>query len=68
MPEQTQATMVGQLYDLWTSIPNSGPLFYYTLRDFGGDDREDHFGLLRTDGSAKPSYAALRAWATAPAR
>jgi hypothetical protein len=62
--EPHQSTLVGQLYDLWSAVPRTGPLLYYTLTDFGGADREGHFGLLRADGTAKPAYDALRAWTT----
>lgn len=58
--EKSQADLVVRLYEQWASIGNVGPLMYYTLTDFGGTDREDHFGLLRADGSTKPSYGALR--------
>jgi hypothetical protein len=58
--EAEQATLVEQMHAHWRQIRATGPLFYYTLEDFGGDDREHHFGLLRADGSAKPAYAALR--------
>jgi hypothetical protein len=61
--ERAQAVLVTAIHDEWSSIRNVGPLMYYTLSDFGGDDREDHFGLLRADGSAKPAYGALRDWA-----
>lgn len=58
--EKAQAALVEQLHRQWRRIHTAGPLIYYTLYDFGGDDREDHFGLLRADGSAKPAYVALR--------
>lgn len=58
--EKDQAALVVQLHRQWQGIHTTGPLLYYTLYDFGGADREDHFGLLRADGSAKPAYASLR--------
>ena len=58
--EEEQAALVVQLLDLWQRIRTTGPLFYYTLDDFGGESREDHFGLLRRDGSVKPAHTALR--------
>ena len=61
--EDGQAALLGQLYTLWTEeLGDTGPLFYYTLRDAGGTDREGHFGLLRADGARKPAYEALRSW------
>jgi hypothetical protein len=63
--ESAQATLVAAIHDEWSSIRNVGPLLYYTLTDFGGGDREDHFGLLRADGSPKPGYAALQRWTAA---
>jgi hypothetical protein len=62
--ELGQAVLIGGIHELWSTIRNTGPLMYYTLRDFGGDDREDHFGLLRADGTEKPGYAVLRRWAS----
>jgi hypothetical protein len=61
--EVGQAVLIGGIHQLWSTIRNAGPLMYYTLRDFGGDDREDHFGLLRADGSEKPGYGVLKNWA-----
>ncbi|HEY0000484.1 MAG TPA: cellulase family glycosylhydrolase [Actinoplanes sp.] len=58
--ETVQATMVTGLHDVWATVPNRGPLMYYTLQDTGGTDREGYFGLLRPDGSEKPAYSALR--------
>jgi hypothetical protein len=60
--ESAQAKLLTAIHDEWASIRNVGPLLYYTLNDFGGDDREAHFGLLRADGSPKPGYAALQRW------
>lgn len=44
-----------------------GPAFLYSIRDAGTDpsDREQNFGVLRKDFSAKAGYAALKAIATA---
>ncbi|HEX4805838.1 MAG TPA: hypothetical protein VFU94_08055 [Conexibacter sp.] len=39
-------------------------LFVYHLRDFPGargDDREGHYGLLRTNGTRKPAWGVVRA-------
>lgn len=58
--EQTQATLVAQLYEVWSSLPRRGPLIYYTLRDGDALDREGYFGLIRADGTAKPAYRVLR--------
>ena len=39
----------------------AGPLFYYSIKDAGTDlgDREQNFGLVRSDWSAKPALAAF---------
>ncbi|MFI5843975.1 cellulase family glycosylhydrolase [Catenuloplanes sp. NPDC051500] len=58
--ERAQATLLRALYLLWRELPGAGPLLYYTLRDFGGTDREAHFGLLRADGVEKLAYDAFR--------
>lgn len=46
----------------------TGPAFWYQARDQGTDprDREQNFGLLRHDGSPKPSYAAFCRRASGP--
>jgi hypothetical protein len=61
--EQVQADWVNAAYEAWASHPYAGPMLWYAGRDSGtsSTDREQHFGLLRYDGSAKPAYAALRA-------
>jgi hypothetical protein len=61
--EQVQAEWIPQAFDTWAAHPYAGPLFWYAHRDLGtsATDREQHFGVLRVDGSAKPGYAALKA-------
>jgi hypothetical protein len=41
-------------------------MIWYAGRDAGTSltDREQHFGILHFDGSAKPAYAALQAHLT----
>ncbi len=57
MTEIGQASSLRSAYAYWASIPNTGPLFTYTLRDTDdGPKREDRFGLLRANGSAKPAF------------
>jgi hypothetical protein len=57
--ERAQTRHVAEYLDEWHAWPRSGPLFYYELTDEGNDprEREDHFGLLRADGTEKPAYA-----------
>jgi hypothetical protein len=57
-----QAATITQAYTIFRSEPWAGPLFVYTYRDSGDDDL---FGLLRDDGSRKPSWGAFRAAANA---
>lgn len=49
----------------WYSYSFAGPLFWYTARDkqaYGAStDRENYFGLLYSDFSAKPAYPVLKA-------
>ena len=61
--EQVQADWIGTAYDAWATHAYSGPMIWYAGRDSGtsATDREQHFGVLRYDGSAKPGYAALKA-------
>ena len=60
LSESEQANFLPQAYDTWATVHDHGPLFWYTLNDTTGTDRESHFGLLRTDGTAKPAYTAFR--------
>ena len=62
--EAAQAAVLTKLYDRWNAMPHHGPLFYYTLDDETGTDRENHFGLVRTNGSPKPALAAFKGWVT----
>jgi polysaccharide biosynthesis protein PslG len=61
--EATQALMITTAYQLWTTYSWAGPLFTYTSRDYGTSTstRENFFGLLHNDFTAKPSYAAYQA-------
>lgn len=60
--ETRQAADLSEALDVWYAKPFAGPMFYYNGRDTGTapDDREQHFGLLRFDGSEKPSYAMMK--------
>jgi polysaccharide biosynthesis protein PslG len=51
--ETKQAQMVTDGYNLFNSYSWSGPLFWYTYKD-----SSDYYGLLRPDGTRKPSYDA----------
>jgi hypothetical protein len=67
--EQAQAQSITDAYRLARSWGQVGPLFVYSGRDRGpatSTNRDDHFGLIRQDWSAKPSLAAFTA-AKAPA-
>jgi hypothetical protein len=59
--EEAQAALVDQAVDTWYAKRYAGPLLWYSLRDLGtaGTDREEHFGLLRHDGTPKPALAAV---------
>jgi hypothetical protein len=61
--EQVQAEWIGAAYDAWAANPYAGPMIWYAGRDAGTSptDREQHFGILRNDGTPKPGYDALRA-------
>jgi polysaccharide biosynthesis protein PslG len=61
--EAAQAQLVRDGFARWRTWSFAGPLFWYTLRDAGRNpaDREDNFGLLRRDFSAKPSFSAYQA-------
>jgi len=61
--EAAQAQMVRDGYGRWKAWTWAGPLFWYSFRDLGTDptNREHHFGLVRPDFSAKPSFSAYQA-------
>jgi hypothetical protein len=61
--ERAQAALVDQALDAWYAKAYAGPLLWYSLRDLGTSetDREEHFGLLRHDGTPKPALAAVGA-------
>jgi uncharacterized protein with LGFP repeats len=54
--------MVSQAYADFASYSWAGPLFVYSYQDLGTDpaNNEDWFGLMRTDGSLKPSWSAFQ--------
>lgn len=64
--EADQALILSEGYALWSSYSWAGPLIVYSYEDRGTNegDREDHFGLVRADGSQKPAYATFLAIAT----
>jgi polysaccharide biosynthesis protein PslG len=61
--EARQASDLSEAMDVWYAKPFAGPMFYYSARDTGTSsaDREEHFGVLRNDGTAKPAYEMLKA-------
>jgi hypothetical protein len=60
--EEFQATMATEAVQLSQSSSSIAALFWYSYKDLGTDqrNREDFFGLLRADGTAKPAYTAFR--------
>jgi hypothetical protein len=59
--ERAQADDVDIAIDTWYQLPFAGPLLWYSLRDAGTSptDREQHYGVLRHDGTPKPAYTRL---------
>ena len=69
--EDEQAALAGHAVRRWASKPWAGNFYWYTTVDGGTDpdNAEDHFGLFRTDWSAKPAADVLRrAYTSAAAR
>lgn len=68
--EERERDFVAPALTAWYAHPYAGPLFWYSARDSGtgGHDREQHFGLLRADGSPKPAYDAVAGWFTTRGR
>ena len=62
--EQQQGDFVAPAMNAWFAHSYAGPLFWYSARDSGTEklDREEHFGLLRRDGTRKPGYFAVARW------
>lgn len=58
--ESDTPDLLRESVDSWQSIPRHGPLFWYTIADTQDTTREGHFGLFRTNGTAKPTYAAMQ--------
>jgi hypothetical protein len=58
--EAEHATLYQDLYDQWETMPNGGPMFYYTLNDMNIDSREGHFGIVRLDNTTKPAYDTMK--------
>ena len=68
--DQSQAARVMSLMSQWKSFSWSGPLSWYAHEDrvpVGQGSFFDHFGLVRADGSHKPSWSAYQLHATATA-
>ena len=59
--EEQQARIVASGVTAAVAAPDVvGALFVYSWRDLGsGPSPEDHFGLVRADGSRKPAFAAF---------
>jgi polysaccharide biosynthesis protein PslG len=65
--EAAQAQLVRDMYARLKTWSWAGPGFLYNFRDKGTNlaDREQNFGLVRSNGARKPAYAAYRAAAAA---
>jgi len=61
--EAMQAEIVTQSFQEWTAWNFTGPLIWFAYEDSGSDsfDRDQHFGLVTTDGRQKPALAAFDA-------
>ncbi|MGJ7917770.1 cellulase family glycosylhydrolase [Massilia sp. LXY-6] len=61
--EDRQASMVTQTLALTASYTWTGPTFWYNFKDFcaaGSSDSECYYGMVRSDGTAKPAFNAYR--------
>ncbi|MBP9750017.1 MAG: hypothetical protein KBD21_04785, partial [Candidatus Pacebacteria bacterium] len=60
--ENYQAIILREAFEENATYSYTGPLFWYSYRDIGTNDTtvEHHFGILRADGTTKPSYDVLR--------
>jgi hypothetical protein len=59
--EAVQAQSVTEAISIFRSYTWSGPFFWYDYRDSGGSalNSENFYGLVRADGTFKPSYRAF---------
>jgi hypothetical protein len=63
--EAQQAANLKEAYHCLAAYPYVETGMWFTLRDTTNEGEElDHYGLLRTDGSAKPAYDAFHSVAT----
>jgi polysaccharide biosynthesis protein PslG len=62
MTEDAQATMISDALSLYSQLNNTGPFFWYSLKDAGTstDTPENFFGLIRFDNSKKPAYEVFK--------
>lgn len=60
--ESEAVTFTKQSVANWMTIPNHGPMFMFTMRDTttGHNGASANLGFFRSDGSQKPTYAALQ--------
>lgn len=60
--EDAQARLIRDAFRAVEAWPWAGPLFWYAHRDQGTDpdDREDNFGLVRSNYAPKPAFAVFR--------
>jgi len=58
--ETRQAEMATSAVSAVLSSRSIGALFWYTDQDLPGNRPLDHYGLRRSNGTAKPAFAALR--------
>lgn len=63
--EAEQQSMFQEAINLHKTYNWVGPMFLYTMYDFqpygASSDREDYFGLKRSDGGSKPAFTSIKA-------
>lgn len=67
-PDGVTEAMQSQIYTdairLHKSYSWVGPIFFYTLKDYraygASNDREEYFGIIRSNGVKKPAFAAIK--------
>jgi hypothetical protein len=64
--ESLQAQIFANAISSYKTMPNMGPLFFYTWKDEGvsSNTKENFFGLMRYDGSAKPAFDTIKSMIT----
>ena len=65
--DATQASIIQDYLNTWSTFSYAGPTFIYTVTDINtGDGNDaDNFGVIQSDGTWKPAANVIQQWITA---